>query len=124
MKSIKISFGDLDTGVNYGLFLRDGDTKTLDVSKISKDTKLHYLNAKLFAVSVDEGETSANYFAQNLKKFRKERNLTQRELAEKSGVRKNTIYCYEDGRTIPTIYNVQLLADALKIPITKLFYSV
>ena len=126
MKSIKISFGDLDTGNNYGLFLGETDGKKfLDVFKVEKDKPhLKHLNVTLHAVSIAEKNSSADFFARNLRHFRKMRGLSVAELAEKSGLSKPEIQKIETGWRSPTIKTVQLLADALHIPITDLFYSV
>ena len=40
-------------------------------------------------------------FAENLKNLRKEKNLTQEELAEKTGINRKTISRYERGETLP-----------------------
>ena len=39
-----------------------------------------------------------NYFAENLKRLRKEKNYTQQELAEKTNLQRNTIALYESGK--------------------------
>ena len=45
-------------------------------------------------------------FAEKLKAYRKEKNLTQEELFEKSDVAINTIRSYEQGKGNPTLNNI------------------
>lgn len=52
-----------------------------------------------------------NIFAKNLKAFRLERNLTQAQLSEKTGINQVTISKWELDRSIPTMYNLMALAD-------------
>ena len=46
----------------------------------------------------------------NIKKYRKENNLSQDELAEKLGVSRQSISLWETGQTQPTIENIIALA--------------
>ena len=126
MKSIKISFGDLDTGNNYGLFFGETDgEKFLDVFKVEKDLPhLKHLNVTLHAVTVAEKNSSADFFAQNLRHFRNKKGWSVPDLAKKSNISKDSIYKIEEGYRSPTIFTAQKLADALHIPITDLFYSI
>lgn len=50
----------------------------------------------------------------NLKNIRKQRGLTQRELAEKAGISRITIARYETGVTTPGSINLFRLAKALE----------
>ena len=59
-------------------------------------------------------------FAEKLKAYRKEKNLTQEELFEKSDVAINTIRSYEQGKGNPTLNNIALLASALGVTIGQL----
>lgn len=53
-------------------------------------------------------------FPERLKKVRLEKNLTQEELAEKTGLASKTISRYENGETIPRNKNIYFkLAEAL-----------
>lgn len=54
-----------------------------------------------------------NKFKDILKQERENKNLTQEQLGEKIGVRKQTIFYYEKGDKFPTIPNLELLADVL-----------
>jgi XRE family transcriptional regulator, regulator of sulfur utilization len=58
--------------------------------------------------------------SKNLKGFRKSRQLTLEELAEKSGVSKSMLGEIERGRTNPTITVLWKITQALKMPLTTL----
>ena len=51
---------------------------------------------------------------------RKSKGLTQEQLSVLSGVSRVSIARYEAGKVSPTVRNVQKLAAALKVPVTKL----
>ena len=52
-------------------------------------------------------------FGEKLKNLRKERNLSIKELSERSGVSVVQISNYEHNRYVPNAINVNKLADAL-----------
>ena len=57
----------------------------------------------------------------NLKEFRAQKNLTQEELAERVGVRRETIIFLEQGKYNPSLKLALSIAKELKTPIDKLF---
>lgn len=57
---------------------------------------------------------------ENIRYFRKKRSLTQKQLAEKTGVNEVTIRSYENGRYIPKQKNLIKLAQALQVNIYNL----
>ena len=57
---------------------------------------------------------------ERIKRYRKFRNLTRSQLAEKVGVAGNTIYRYETGEINITVDIIKRIARALNVPITKL----
>lgn len=59
-------------------------------------------------------------FGLNLINARERLNLTQKQLSEIAGIRQNTISNYENNKTTPSISNVKILADALKIDTNEL----
>jgi transcriptional regulator with XRE-family HTH domain len=59
-----------------------------------------------------------NKFAEQLKKLRRERKLSQKKLAEIAGLGDVQISTYENGKVIPTRSSLINLANALKVPIT------
>lgn len=58
--------------------------------------------------------------AENIKKFRKEKNLTQKELASKLGVTSTTIQNYENERRKPDINTLNKIANILGVTINSL----
>lgn len=57
----------------------------------------------------------------NLKKYRKEKNLTQERLASRAGYHRTYISALERGRVNPTLRTLTNLSDELGIPIKELF---
>ncbi|MCR5790676.1 MAG: helix-turn-helix domain-containing protein [Lachnospiraceae bacterium] len=58
--------------------------------------------------------------AQKLIKLRKEKKMSQKDVAEKMGVHYNTYSRFERGTTIPTAKNYQKLAEVLGCPVAYL----
>lgn len=56
-----------------------------------------------------------------LYRLRKERRLSIRELAERSGLNVNTLSLIENGKTSPSVSTLQSIAGALEVPITAFF---
>jgi repressor LexA len=61
------------------------------------------------------------YIGAQIKKYRKMRNMTQKELGMKIGVKHNTISSYESGINEPEQNTLFAIADALGISINDLF---
>jgi len=61
-----------------------------------------------------------NNFAENLKRIRTEKNITQGELGKKIGVHPNHISRYERGDSSPSAEILKAFADALNISIDEL----
>ncbi len=59
--------------------------------------------------------------SKNLKKYRKEANLTQDELAELIGYERTVIVKFENGTLEPKASTVKALADVLNIGVEKLY---
>ena len=59
-------------------------------------------------------------FSRNLVRLRKERRLTQEDLAKKTGLSKRVIAYYETEAVKPPIDNVEALAKALCVEISEL----
>ena len=62
----------------------------------------------------------SNFFPTNLQYLRKDKHLTQTELANKIGVDQTTIGRWEDGNREPTIGNVANIAEVFNISIPDL----
>ncbi|NJN67575.1 MAG: cupin domain-containing protein [Chloroflexaceae bacterium] len=56
-----------------------------------------------------------------LRTLRKERSLSIRSLAEKSGLAVNTLSLIENGKTSPSVSTLQQIATVLQVPITAFF---
>ncbi len=56
-----------------------------------------------------------------VKEFRNKKGLTQEELAERVGVRRETIVFLEQGKYSPSLKLALKIAEELKVPINKLF---
>jgi transcriptional regulator with XRE-family HTH domain len=67
-------------------------------------------------------KTSSN-LASNLKRLRETRELTQAELAARSGVPRPTVAHLETGGANPTLSVLTKVADTLQVPIEKLIAS-
>ena len=59
--------------------------------------------------------------AENLKRLRKEKGLTQRALSTKSGIAEITIRNYEAGKYKPKMDKLLKIADALGVSLSELF---
>lgn len=57
----------------------------------------------------------------NLKQIRKKAHLTQEELANCVGVRRETISQLESGKGNPSLLTVLKVAKVLKVPVDELF---
>jgi len=57
-----------------------------------------------------------NVFAGNVRRLRKERGLSQEELAEAAGVHRTYVGMIERGEKNVTIYNIERIAIALDVP--------
>lgn len=56
----------------------------------------------------------------NIKEFRTIKNITQKELSEKTSIEQAIISRYETGKIIPPITKLELIANALKITLSDL----
>ena len=62
-----------------------------------------------------------NNFASNLKTERLANGLTQKQLAEKIGIKTQSYQAYESGITLPTTENLLKLCIVLNVPLDYLF---
>lgn len=61
-------------------------------------------------------------FGRSLERALRLRGMTQYELSDKTGITKNQISKYVRGKAVPTFYNVELMAKALRITPNDLRY--
>jgi transcriptional regulator with XRE-family HTH domain len=59
-------------------------------------------------------------FSRNLRRLRKERGLSQYDLAEKTGLSQRMIHHYESYASEPPLSKLELLAKALKVRVSAL----
>ena len=72
--------------------------------------------------STDSITKSSMSIGENIKKYRKEKGLTQKELADKIGKGFSTVQKYELNISQPPIDVLNRIADTLDINVSKLFY--
>lgn len=65
-------------------------------------------------------ESILKKFGQRVKELRTERNLTQQQLADISGLHKNYIGMIERGERNPSLVNIYILAKSIEISISEL----
>ncbi|MFN3998464.1 XRE family transcriptional regulator [Algoriphagus sp.] len=61
-----------------------------------------------------------SYLASNLRFLRKQKNITQNDLADQLDVQRTMISAYEDGRSEPKLTTLQKLADILEVGVEEL----
>ena len=67
-----------------------------------------------------EGVVMRETFGIRLKKIRKQKGMTQKELAEKSGLPQSQICRYEKDILSPTLNTFEWICDALEVSATEL----
>lgn len=65
-----------------------------------------------------------NDIGRNIKKFRKERNMTQEELAEKMNVTRQAVSNWETAKTEPDIDTLTRLAEVFEVSVEEMIYGV
>lgn len=60
---------------------------------------------------------------QRLRQLRKQKRLTQQELAERAGLLRCNVWRLENREAAPTIATIEKIARALEIPMFHLFYD-
>ena len=65
-------------------------------------------------------ESGLDHFPEILSSLRRQRGWTQREVAERTGIRATQITRYEKGQSLPTADALKLLADCFGVPIDSL----
>jgi len=59
-------------------------------------------------------------FGQRVRELRQEKNLTQQQLADISGLHKNYIGMIERGERNPSLVNIEILSKSFEISISEL----
>ena len=55
------------------------------------------------------------YIGKNLRKLRAKRKVTQKQVAEATGLSRYSIVCYEHNKARPKMENIQLIANAFQV---------
>lgn len=71
----------------------------------------------------NSGKTIPQLFGYNLKKIRKERNMTQDELSEKLGISQKHLSTIETGDHFASAQLMEKIISEFNIPISELFVS-
>jgi transcriptional regulator with XRE-family HTH domain len=69
-------------------------------------------------------EPATALFGKNLRKLRKERGLSQEDLAEKAGLHRTYVGSLERGERNPSLLNIVKLSRALDISVTSLLEDI
>ena len=116
-KYTQISIFDLNIRRLYGIIYTELDIWRRDMSDFQK-----YLDESLSKVKIPEVNNINNIDSKNeiytdlcemIIRERKEQNITQKQLAEKTGLSQSNISSIEKGSTRPTIETLIKIADAL-----------
>ena len=65
----------------------------------------------------ENGKDGRMSVGENIKRIRKERHLSQRELGEKLGISQQMVGQYENNPTPPKLETIQKIASALDVPV-------
>ena len=57
----------------------------------------------------------------NIRLFRVHRGLSQRALADRVGINRSAVGAYENGLAFPSVETLLRIADALGVPVSRLF---
>lgn len=76
---------------------------------------------KLMSKNNDIIEDYKKKIGANITKYRKSRNISQKQLADKIGIAPQTLCCIETGINNPSFNVMILIADALELPLAYFF---
>lgn len=61
--------------------------------------------------------------SQRLRSIREQRNLTQGDIEQRTGLKRSYVSRLEHGRTIPSLATLEKFAQALEVPLYHFFYD-
>ena len=61
--------------------------------------------------------------SERLRTIREQRNMTQGEIEERTGLKRSYVSRIEHGRTIPSLETLEKFAKALEVPLYQFFYE-
>lgn len=76
-----------------------------------------YITVKKEGESMFDKENFRKKVGKNIKELREEKGITQKSLANKTGIHSNTIFGYEAGKNIPSLDAAYKIANYFGIPI-------
>lgn len=75
----------------------------------------------LFSMNSTGKKSASSIFAENVLRFRKQRGLSQYDLADRTGLSRRMISHYETEGMLPPMEKLEILARALNVKISALF---
>ena len=60
----------------------------------------------------------------NIKKIRKEKDISIQELSERTGISISSLSMYENGKRVPSIRNIKLIANGLDVDVNEFYNDV
>jgi transcriptional regulator with XRE-family HTH domain len=69
------------------------------------------------------GQELNTLVGKNIRRYRKEKLVTQKKLANEIGVSSNVLSDFENGKHLPSCRNLALLGFALNVDVWRLFYT-
>jgi transcriptional regulator with XRE-family HTH domain len=79
-----------------------------------------FFPSPLYPLLMARKPTPASSFSRNLRRLRKERGLSQYDLAEMTGISQRMIHHYENYVSEPPLSKIELIAKALKVKTSAL----
>lgn len=82
-----------------------------------------FFHSPLYPLLMARKPIQASFFSRNLRRLRKERGLSQYDLAEMTGISQRMIHHYESYVSEPPLSKIELMAKALKVKTSALLES-
>ena len=57
----------------------------------------------------------------NIKRIRKDKGITIQELSERTGISISSLSMYENGKRVPSIKNIKLIANGLDVDVDEFY---
>ncbi len=57
----------------------------------------------------------------NIKRIRKDKGITIQELSERTGISISSLSMYENGKRVPSIKNIKLIANGLEVDVDEFY---
>ena len=90
------------------------------IEEIPWDYARHYADPAYREKAIRAAEEDRRIFGARLRRLRRERNLSQEELARRSGISRGTIARIELGEQSPRYETIVALAKGLQVPVERL----